>query len=469
MSNRYEIHSERIVEAKRDTPILGRVDVLVVGGGPAGVAAAVAAARTGARTMLVERHGFLGGMWTAGLVTTVAGYNLWLRPYTRCVDGVPGEWLRRATALGLAEDNDSWVLNTDAEGLKLVADDMMEEAGVDYLLHTWCATAIVEDNRVAGAIVENVDGRGAILANVTVDCTGNGDMIARSGAQWIKGHTLQPMTMPFRIGQLKLDPNLSHISIRQIPIGPEPTDLSGPLLAEWGSPRSDVKIDYEKMREARRKGELPPFGGPWFGGLYKDTVWVNSTRIIGDASVATDLTRAEIEGRRNSFQLLAYFKENIPGFENGRIVHTSPQIGIRETRRLVGEYTLSGEDVKQNRDFSDGIGLGCWPIDIHPTKDVGLHSMYVPLPFKIPYRSLLPKNMDGLLAAGRCISVDREALASVRVGAQCAVTGQAAGTAAALASIHNTSPRALDVDQLRKELSNQKVILEDPNPAKVET
>jgi flavin-dependent dehydrogenase len=219
MSSRIKIESNHISEPARNTSVLSRVDVLVVGGGPAGVSAAVAAARAGAKTMLVEQHGALGGMWTMGLVTTLAGYNLWLRPYTRCVDGVPGEWLRRATEMGLAEDNDSWVLNSDAEGMKLVADTLIEEAGVEYLYHTWCASAIMDGTQLKGAIVENVDGRGAILADVTVDCTGNGDLLERSGADWVKGNTLQPMTMPFRIGQLNLDPSRSHIEIRHIPIG----------------------------------------------------------------------------------------------------------------------------------------------------------------------------------------------------------------------------------------------------------
>jgi hypothetical protein len=460
-----EFRNRYLVEPSREVPLIAEVDVLVVGGGPAGVSAAVAAAQAGARTMLVERHGFLGGMWTAGLVTTLAGFNLWLRPYSRCVAGVPGEWLRKATAAGFAEDNDSWVLNSDAEGMKLVADEMLATNGVKCLFHTWCATAIMDGSRVIGAMVENVEGRGAILARVTVDCTGNGDVIARSGANWIKGNTLQPMTVPFRIGNLNLDPELDHIAPRYIPIGPEPVELTGQILAQWGSPRSDVKISYDDMRSARLRGELPPFGGPWFGGLYKDIVWVNSTRIIGDASIAEELTRAEIEGRRNCFQLLAYFKKHLPGFEDARILHTSPQIGIRETRRLVGRYTLTGDDIRQAADFDDGIGLGCWAIDIHPTDQVALHSMYVPRPFKIPYRSLLPQNVDGLLAAGRCISVDREALASVRVGAQCGVTGQAAGAAAALCARNHIEPRELDASTLLQVLREQGAILDVPEAA----
>lgn len=460
MTNSERAGRSRVVEPSRETDVIDEVDVLVVGGGPAGVSAAVAAARAGARTMLVERHGFLGGMWTAGLVTTLAGYNSWLRPYERCVDGVPGEWLRRAASMGLAEDNDSWVLNSDAEGMKLAADDLLEEHNIRCLLHTWCAAAIMKDGRVAGAFVENVEGRGAILAGMTIDCTGDGDIIARSGTDWLKGNTLQPMTMPFRIGNLDLDPAQDHIAPRRIPIGPEPVELTGPMLQQWGSPRSDVSIDNAKMREARRRGELPAFGGPWFGGLYKDIVWVNATRIVGDASITEELTRAEVEGRRASFRLLSYFREHLPGFENARILHTSPQIGIRETRRLVGLYTLTGDDIRGEVDFEDGIGLGCWAIDIHPTNDSGLHSMYVPRPFKIPFRSLVPAKMDGLLAAGRCISVDKEALATIRVGAQCGVTGQAAGVAAALCARSDVQPRNLDASLLQRALREQGALLD---------
>ena len=452
-------------EQARDIEVFDNVDVLIVGGGPAGVCAAVAAARAGATTFLVERHGFLGGMWTAGMVLTLAGYNSWLRPYRRCVAGIPGEWLARATRLGGAEDNEGWALNSDPEVVKLVADEMLEEAGVNCLFHTWGAMPIMDGRQMFGVFVENVDGRSAILAKITVDCTGNGDMIARSGAPWVKGHTLQPMTMPFRIGGLNLDPSRDHLEPVRIPIGPEPGLLKEPLLSTYANRRPDVECDREAMREAKKNGELPTFGGPWFGGLEKDIAWVNTTRVVGDASDAAELTRAEIEGRRNVVVMMAYFKEHLPGFEESHLLHTSTQIGVRETRRLSGKYTLTGEDIERQASFEDSIAVGCWPIDVHPaTGRTGVHALYVPLPFQIPYRALLPVKVGNLLTAGRCISVDRDALGSTRVGATCAAIGQAAGVAAALAARQDCQPEAVDINQLRETLLSQEAILDPPAP-----
>lgn len=446
-----------VMEPATRVEVVDEVDVLVVGGGPAGVCAAVAAARMGAKTFLVERHGFLGGMWTAGMVLTLAGYNSWLRPYQRCVGGIPAEWLERATQLGGAEDNEGWVLNSDPEIMKLVADEMVLESGVRLLLHSWAARPIVEGGRVGGMFVENVDGRRAILARAVVDCTGNGDVIARSGAQIAKGDTLQPMTMPFRLLGVETDPSVSHSSPSTYPIGPDPVTID----AQHVSRRVDVSIDRAAMLAARRRGDLPPFGGPWLGGLDKDIVWFNTTRVIGDASCASDLTRAEIEGRADTQRLVSWFRKEQDGFRNARLLHTSTQIGVRETRRLVGRYVVTGDDVRSSAKFRDGIAVACWPIDIHPPDGPG-HEMYVPQPYQIPYRALIPTSIDGVLAAGRCISADREALASIRVGATCGATGQAAGTAAALAAAEGISPSRLSVDAIRGELARQGAIIDPP-------
>ena len=444
-----------VYEQGREIPVVADVDVLVVGGGPAGVCAAVAAARAGASTFLVERHGFLGGMWTAGMVLTLAGYNSWLRPYQRCVEGVPAEWLARAAEQDGAVDGDGWVLNSDPEVMKRVADEMIEAEGIGLLLHSRGARPIVEDGAVRGVYVENVDGRRAVRASVTVDCTGNGDVVAGAGSDWVKGNTLQPMTMPFRVGNVSPDPEREHNASVRIPIGPEATLLKQPLLGRYASTRRDIDLDVDAMREARTRGELPPFGGPWFGGMEKDIAWVNTTRVVGDASDADELTRAEITGRKDSVVLLEALREHSPAFAEGRLLHTSTQIGVRETRRLVGAYTLTGEDIRANTRFDDSIAVGCWPIDVHQAGDVGVHAMYVPLPYEIPYRTLLPQKTDGLLVAGRCISVDREALGSARVGATCAATGQAAGVAAALAATGKKQPRELDTNEIRTAIRDQ--------------
>ncbi len=450
-------------ESARDIQVLSEVDVLVVGGGPAGVCAAVGAAQTGAKTFLVERHGFLGGMWTAGMVLTLAGFNSWLMPYRRCVSGVAGEWLARATALGGAEDNESWVLNSDPEIMKLVADAMLEEHSVQCLYHTWGALPIVEGRCVQGIYIENKDGRMAIRAQVTIDCTGDGDIFARAGAPWEKGNTLQPMTMPFRIGNVNLDPGYDVRTPVRIPIGPDPVILREPLLSQYASRRQDVQVNKEEMQAAKDESALPTFGGPWWGGLDKDIAWVNTTRVYGDASDAADLTRAEVQARKNVHSLMAFFKERIPGFENARLLHTSTQIGVRETRRLIGEYSLTGDDVRDGVKFSDSIAVGCWPIDVHPSEgQVGVHAMHVPLPYSIPYHTLVPQKVDGLLAAGRCISVDREALGSTRVGATCAALGHAAGVAAGIAVREHIQPRQVSIDKVRAELTRQQAIVDPP-------
>lgn len=447
---------DRITESEREVEVYADVDVLVIGGGPAGVSAAIAAARAGATTMLVEHHGFLGGMWTAGMVLTLAGFNSWLRPYRRCVAGVPGEWIERAEAQGGARVNSGFVINTDPEVMKRVADELMLEAGVTCLFHSWGAAPIMEDGRVRGAFIENVDGRRAIRAAVTIDCTGNGDLMARSGAEWVKGQTLQPMTMSFRMGHARPTAEIPHDGDGTVPIGPEGGMLKDPILNDYASVRRDIPFDRDDMIRARDEGEIPTYGGPWFGGMEKDVVWVNSTRIVGDASDATELSRAEMQGRQDTRAIIEYFRNHVPGMEDVDLVQTSTQIGVRETRRLVGEYVLTGDDVRASTTFSDSIAVGCWPIDVHPVeREVGVHAMYVPTPFDIPFRMLVPREVEGLLVAGRCAATDREALGSVRVGATCAAMGHAAGAAGALAARAGVLPRDVDIPELQRLLREQ--------------
>jgi hypothetical protein len=400
-------------------------------------------------------------MWTNGLVITLAGFNSWLKPYRRCVAGATGEWLQRAAALGGAEDNRSWALNSDPEIMKLVADEMLLEAGVRCYLHTWMAEPILDGIEVKGALVENVDGRGAIYAKVVVDCTGNGDVFARAGAAYHLSDQLQPMTMPIFIGDVEPAEELPFEDEVLIPIGPQPGVLHDPELTDFASRRRDFSVDRQKLAEARLNGNLPVYGGPWFGGMKPNLAWVNTTRIYGSAINAAELTRAEITARRDAHTIFNFYKGELKGFESAYLLQTSGVIGIRETRRLNGEYILTGDDIRTQTHFEDPIALGTWPIDVHPSEgESGVHAMYVPLPYQIPFRTLLPKEIEQLIVGGRCISLDREALGSARVGATCGATGQAAGIAAALAANQGILVRDISYRDLEIEFRRQGVLLD---------
>jgi hypothetical protein len=447
------------IEKERVLPVIADVDVLVVGGGPAGIGAAVGAAKAGVSVLIVENMGSFGGMWTNGLVITLAGFNSWLRPYRRSVDGVMGEWIRMAAAKGGVEDNRSWVLSSDPEIMKLTADQLLVKYGVGCLLHTWMADVIVEDNTVKGAIVENVDGRGVIKAKVVVDCTGNGDVVARAKADFKISPELQPMTLPFFLADVTPQGEIGYEDELVIPMGPEPGYL-GKEMMPYTTRRRDMAIDNDLLNGAYQNGELPFFGGPWFGGLRVNFPWVNTTRIYGSAVNASELTSAEMDGRRDAHRIVNFYRDNCKGFERCWIMNTSSTIGIRETRRLVGEYTMTRADIVECRKFDDTIAMGVWPIDVHPPKGQnGAHDMYVPLPFQIPYRSLVPAKIDNLLVAGRCISTEREALGTIRVGATCGATGHAAGVAAALSAQLDTAPRNLDYEAIQSELTHQGAII----------
>jgi hypothetical protein len=448
------------LEKAREIEITHEVDVLVVGGGPSGVGAAIGAAQTGASTLVIEALNSFGGMWTNGMVITLAGFNNWLRPYQRVVKGVMGEWIARAEQLGGVENNRSWVLNSDPEIMKLIADEMLREHGITCLLHTWFADVIIENQALKGVLIENVDGRTAILAKVIVDCTGNGDVFARAGESFHISQELQPMTLPFYLAEVEPTGEMGFEDELIVPIGPEPGYLGPEILLNYTSRRRDVQVDIKKLKEAAKNEEIPFFGGPWFGGLKTHYPWVNTTRIYGSAVNARDLTEAEMDARKHVHQMVEYYRKECAGFEKSWLMRTASTIGIRETRRLDGVYTLTGKDVVENRKFEDTIAMGTWPIDIHPPKgQSGMHEMFVPLPYQIPYRCLLPKNIDNLLVAGRCVSADREAMGSLRVGATCGAIGHGAGIAAALSALDGVAPRGANPALIQKEIIRQQGII----------
>lgn len=442
-------------ESDRDIPICADVDVLVVGAGPAGMGAAIAAARAGAKTLLIDMNGMLGGTWTKGLQNHVTSFH---NGNDVVIRGLPMEIFKRLHKIGWAEDPEkkhvgknrpAWWSAFDPEGLKYILDCMTVEAGVDLLLHTFCVGAIVEKNRVKGVIIENKSGRQAITARSTVDCTGDADVAYLAGAETLKGRAedglMQPVTTTFFMAYVDIDRAIAHCE-------------------------KNPGRHKEYTKEAKARGELNVpreiinIGAPT---VFPGITYHNVTRIIKvDATNARDLTRAELEGRRQVQEIVAFYRKYVPGFEKSVLVTTSPSVGIRETRRIKGEYTLTREDVLESREFHDAVVCHAYYIDVHNPAGPGLEHGSGPdvrpprgSYYQIPYRTLVPQKVDGLLVAGRCISADRHALGSLRVTACCMALGQAAGIAAAMCKNQEGALRRLNVAGLRKELLKASVFL----------
>jgi hypothetical protein len=451
-------------------PVIDGGDVLVVGGGPAGLAAAIAAARNGARTTLIERYGYLGGNLTAGLVgPCMTSYSL--DGQTQLIKGIFEEMVLRLEKVGGAlhpsgiparsaycgfiEYGHDKVTPFDPEAVKMVALDMVREAGVSLRLHTMVADSLVAENRVEGVVAVSKSGLQAVKARVTVDCSADGDVAAFAGAAFEQGRDTdgltQPMTLFFRVA--KVDDATVEAYARAHP--------------------DDYRPFASLVAQARAAGEFPiPRKGV---GLYRTlepgVYRINTTRLHHlDGTNVEDLTRAEIEGREQIKALLAFFRKWLPGFEHCELYDTAATMGVRETRRIVGEYTLTLDDLATGRDFEDTIAFCGYPVDIHsPTGDGGGADgeLKTANEYQIPYRCLVPRDVDGLLVAGRCVSATHEALGAIRVMPPSFAMGQAAGTAAAMAIEWGVAPRAVPVPQLRGLLTRQGAYLGNREPAAV--
>ncbi|MCC6792992.1 MAG: FAD-dependent oxidoreductase [Thermomicrobiales bacterium] len=456
------------IRYERQIPVVDGGDVLVVGGGPAGLAAAIAAARNGARTTLIERYGYLGGNLTAGLVgPCMTSYSL--DGQHQLIKGIFEEMVFRLEAAGgalhpskipagsaycgfIIYGHDK-VTPFDPEAVKMVALDMVREAGVSLRLHTMVADTLVAENRVEGVVAVSKSGLQAIRATVTVDCSADGDVAARAGAAFEQGRDedglTQPMTLFFRVA--KVDDAKVEAYARAHP--------------------DDYRPFASLVAQAREAGEFPiPRKGI---GLYRTlepgVYRINTTRLHNlDGTDVEDLTRAEIEGREQIKILLGFFRKWLPGFEQCELYDTAATMGVRETRRIVGEYTLTLDDLATGRDFEDTIAYCGYPVDIHsPTGDGGGadDTHRTANEYQIPFRCLVPRDIDGLLVAGRCVSATHEALGAIRVMPPSFAMGQAAGTAAAMAIEWGIAPRQVPVPQLRELLTRQGVFLGDRETA----
>lgn len=457
------------LEYSRKIEQLNPVDVLVIGGGPAGIAAAVGAARLGVSTLLVERYGFLGGNLTAGLVgPCMSSYSL--DGVTRLIDGVFGDFVSRMIAMGGAIDpaevksgsawSGYWVIGHEKvtpfepEDAKQAATELVLEAGASLLLHSFVVDTLTQDGRVTGVILANKLGLSYQPATVVVDCSGDGDVAAFAGAAMVQGREsdglVQPATLFFRVSGVDDDE-----------------------VERWATEHPDDRPLFESIvGPARADGRFP---APRRGlGLYKTQrpgVWrVNTTRVIGiDGTKPEDLTRAELEGRRQAHALLKFFQVELPGFRQACLLDTATNVGIRETRRIVGEFTVTLDHLLAGTDFDDAVAFCGYPVDIHSPEGpgVGIDGLVeVANAYSVPYRCLVPRDVDGLLVAGRCISATHEAIAAIRVMPPAFALGHAAGVAAALAVRGNVEARAVVTSELRAELRKQRAVVDLPSSAR---
>ena len=448
-------------------------DVIVAGGGTAGMLAAVAAARNGAKTLVVERWGFLGGTATYGIPFLgmfdgngkQANGGLAQELVDRMVanDGSPGHvhgayWKRKP-----GESDYAFTLTPfDPEILKYVAQEMMAEAGAEMLFHTFVSDVIMEGQKLSGIEVVNKSGKQKIMAKAVIDTTGDADIAALAGVPTRKGLNgiVQNVSILFRLGNVNMEGFVEAVKKGEKVKG----------WGEWHTRLAEAKTpDGKQTHYAHVAGHMMPYEDGCEGEPVTFTavsprdgeVYLNITRITGiDGTNAEDLSKAEIMERRNVVAMSRAIIKNVPGFEKAYLASTAP-IGIRESRNIVGDYTLTEEDVVNCREFEDGVARGAYPIDIHDP--AGGKTMFTFLKdcgsYSIPYRCFLPLNVDNLLVAGRCISATHEAIGTARMMGAVLSHGQAVGTAAALAVAQGVSPRQVDVKLVREKLKEQGAIL----------
>jgi hypothetical protein len=435
-----------ITEPARQIPLYGEYEVAVLGGGPAGIAAAVAAARAGRRTLLIERYGFLGGMGTAAGVTNFCGLHANVfGEMRRVVHGIASELLDRIDGLG-GLNAPHLILGKilaqayDTGAYKIAADDLLKHHKVDILFHALGAGVVMHDERrIKVLMVETKAGRQAVRAEIFIDCSGDGDLAAWAGAHFEVGDNMGSMLYPSMMFRLNgVDPERAGEAWRTIPALMEAAEAAGthrfPRKAAIVRPqRSQIEWRVNFTQVSREDGTA-------ISGLEPD-----------------QLTRGEIDGRRQAVDAFNFLR-TVPGFEKSYIVDLPPQLGIRETRRVIGGVMLSGEDVLGCAAFSDSIGVNGWPMEQHVSGDVIFK--FPPIPDsrgfnELPYRMLTPEGIDNLLVAGRCASMTHDGQSAARVSGACFAMGEAAGTAAALALSGNTIPREVAVDRLQTQLKQQ--------------
>ena len=456
---------------------MAKADVLVVGGGPAGLAAAIGAAREGVDTLLVERYGCFGGVITQTMVGTLAWYR-----YVKTIDagGIIKEFELKAkemsgtintfnkkiktTEIGKFLEKEGILVDgvptyeiLDTEIFKVLADNLILEAGVTPLLHCQAVDAIMDGSKISGIITESKSGRQAIMAKRIVDATGDADIAFHAGAPYRKDPKNKLMGVTVNFGCSGVDIN-KFISYLLDKMQRKPNFI--PYLKQSGELffMDDFTCFFEPINSANKGENIPeniPIREIWTE--YVDLGIINSFNGIHisniDCTDVFDLTKAEIEGRSRIFKLLKSLRRRTPGFENARIKNIGSSLGTRESRKIIGDYNITEYDVKNQARFENSIGVCPEFLDAYGTAIVPTTGRY----FQIPYGIILPKNVENLLVAGRCVAGDKISHAATRQMVCCIATGQGAGVAAAVSVKDNVNCRDVDILEVQKALENQGV------------
>ena len=427
----------------KTVPVVGKFDVVVCGGGPAGFVAAISAARMGCRTALVERLGFLGGTATAGLVMPISGFY---HGGKRVIGSIPWEFIRRMEEQkGAIVELPKGHISANIELYKLIAQRMALEAGVALYTNAYLSHCDAENGEIRHILLESKNGTEALSARCFIDATGDGDLCHMAGAPMQERSEMQPLSLCFVL---------------------EGVDVSTPLLKDSihhngkdGKPSANEEI-RAYLLECVQQGKLRQFGGPWFNTLvHGGGIAVNVTRSAGNGADRESMMQAELQLREDMFTIVSLLQERYPEFRNCSIVSSGVNAGIRETRQIQGIYTLTGDDLRRNSRFACPVGKCTHPVDIHKAGSSQQTLVRLTHAPEIPHTVMIPQHVRNLLAAGRCISADREALASLRVQGTLMSIGESAGILAALACQKNCGVAEVSVDALRQELQRRQLVL----------
>lgn len=450
---------KQIIEASKSIGVIAETDVLVVGSGPGGLAAAVAASREGISVMLVERYGCFGGVISQVGVEGIAWYR---HENTTDIEGIGIEFEQRAKAMGATyKEPQSQSEALDAEMFKYVADQLVQEAGVRPLLHCWVVAPILEGETIKGVITESKMGRKAILAKIVIDASGDADIAYRSGAPCTKmaKDKMLGVTVMFSCSGINKDRFMEYV--REHPTTYR--DWGKNWHTETTGKEDDLFSPYLEVpfNRAREEGLIPEniksIGGTWCRVTETgEATSLNMVYMIGyDCTDVWDLTAAEIEGRRQAILAIKAMRAYLPGFEHAKLRNFGMTLGVRDSRKIVADYTLSEYDVRNQAHFDDSIGIFPEFLDGYGLLVLPTTGRY----FQIPYRIVLPQKVENLLVAGRSVAGDKMAHAATRSMMCCTVTGQGAGVAAAVAVKTGKTPRTVKIETVQKALAGQQVRL----------